>query len=67
MPYVKATEFRRLQAADEACWSTLLMLSLGQLEVALPTRKFIADHGLSEWAHRCVEAGLLRPGDQEDR
>lgn len=65
MPYVKAAEYERLQAAEEACFTALIAIGLGFMDaVAIPTRQLVAEHGLQKWVNMAARDGLLR--DEED-
>jgi hypothetical protein len=64
MPYVKAAEYRRLQEAEEACFGILLGIELGQLEMPLEQRQWIASQGLERWSNLAAEQGLLRTEEE---
>lgn len=67
MPYVKAADFERLQAAEEACFSTLIAIGLGVMDGAeLDGREVVAEGGLLKWAHLATGQGMLRDEDEDE-
>jgi hypothetical protein len=62
MPEIEDAELERLRAAEEVCWTLMLVFGLDLLppkDVNEETRKFIAEP-MMEWSRLCVEQGLMQ-------
>jgi hypothetical protein len=56
----RTKEAQRRYAAEEVCWSLMLMMELGGLEqIPLEWRKLLADP-LEKWAKLCEETGQMK-------
>lgn len=53
----KARRARR-DAAEEVCFTVLLMMAFGELEIPVEARALLAEP-MQEWADRAQEGGLL--------
>lgn len=64
----RTKEAQRRAAAEEVCWSLMLMMELGGLEkIDLGWRKVLGDP-FGKWAELCVATGHMRDehGDAEE-
>lgn len=53
-------ELKRLRAADEVCWSLLLMMAVGALDIPMEEREWLRTT-FEPWADLAVETGVLGP------
>lgn len=57
-----ASEIERLHAAEDVCWTLMVMMDLGMLPIQdEPTRDFLAKPML-KWAEIAVAHGLMGEG-----
>jgi hypothetical protein len=52
----------RLEAADEVCWTLIVMMQLGGLDIPFEERKFLMDT-YGPWVQLAVESGDLPSRD----
>lgn len=60
----KRLERKRLKAAESVCWSVLLAMSVGGLDIPMEDRQFLAKP-MEEWTGLAVKSGLLREDDDD--
>jgi hypothetical protein len=60
----KTLAARRREAAEEVCWSLLIMMDLGGLDIPLEWRKYLAD-SMEPWVDLAVRTGQLRDDEEE--
>lgn len=58
----KRLERKRLKAAEGVCWSILLAMAVGGLDIPLEDRQFLADP-MEKWVKLAVQSGLVREDD----
>lgn len=56
---------KRYKAAEDVCFSLLLMMDLGMLELPMENRKFLAEP-MQIWADLAAEAGILVDTEYKD-
>ncbi len=59
----KRLERERLKAAEGVCWSILLAMAVGGLDIPLEDRQFLAQP-MEKWVKLAVKSGLI-PKDDE--
>ena len=60
----KRLERKRLKAAEDVCYTILLAMALGGLDIPLEDRQFIAKP-MEKWVDLSVKSGLIRE-DEDD-
>jgi len=58
----KRLERKRLKAAEAVCWSVMLAMAIGGLDIPLEDRKFLADP-MEKWVKLAVQSGLIEKDD----
>jgi hypothetical protein len=58
---VKKAEIERLRAAEDVCWSLLLMMKLGGLDISHSWRQYLAKD-VQKWVDRAVATGVMKEG-----
>lgn len=54
----KRLERKRLKAAEGVCWSILVAMALGGLNIPLEDRQFLAEP-MEKWVKLAVQSGLI--------
>lgn len=65
MPYVKVADARRMAAAEEVCWTLLLMMGFGLLPVEEQAGRDMLADPMMQWADKAVATGLMSPAEDE--
>ena len=60
----KRLERKRLKAAEGVCYSILLAMAVGGLDIPLEDRQFLADP-MEKWVALSVKSGLIREDDDD--
>lgn len=58
----KRLERKRLKAAEAVCWSILLAMAVGGLDIPLEDRQFLAEP-MEKWVKLAVKSGLIEKDD----
>lgn len=62
----RTKEAQRRAAAEEVCWSLMLMMELGGLEgIDMGWRRMLGDP-LEKWAKLCEETGQMKADDEPE-
>lgn len=61
----KRLERERLKAAEGVCWSILLAMAVGGLDIPLEDRQFLAEP-MQKWVDLAVKSKLIREDDGGD-
>lgn len=56
----KTKAAQRRDAAEEVCWTLMLMMELGGLEIPMEWRKFLSPP-MDKWADLCVQTEVMKP------
>lgn len=60
----KRLERKRLKAAESVCYSILLAMAVGGLDIPLEDRQFLADP-MQKWVDLAVKSKLIREDDDD--
>ena len=61
----KRLERQRLKAAEAVCWSVLLAMAVGGLDIPLDDRQFLAEP-MQKWVDLAVKSKLIPREDDND-
>jgi hypothetical protein len=60
----KRLERKRLKAAESVCWSLMLAMAVGGLDIPVEDRQFLADP-MQKWVDLAVKSKLIREDDDD--
>ncbi len=60
----KRLERKRLKAAESVCFSILLMMAVGDLDIPLEDRQFLAEP-MEKWVKLATKSGLIQKDDED--
>lgn len=49
---------KRRDAAEEVCWTLIIMMQIGMLQIPMEERKWISE-SFMKWADLAVETGIM--------
>ena len=55
----------RLEAAEGVCWSLILAMSVGGLDIPMEDRQFLAQP-MEKWVSKAVKCGLFKHDGEDD-
>jgi hypothetical protein len=56
---IKRSEYERLKAAEDTCWSLMLAITIGVLEAVPVSERPLIGDSLDKWAKLAAEQGLM--------
>jgi hypothetical protein len=61
---MKKAEIERLKAAEDVCWSLMLLMKLGGLDISHSWKQYLAKD-MQAWVDKAVATGVMSEGGEK--